>query len=298
HDSDPDDDDDDGDDGDDVALTPADALQYRVAGLDPQTARPPPPFPHAAATRTEPKLSPAAIQKELASLDPPVYASGLSSTARVTSASSQPPTNLRQHHLGVMTAVMHSCLLKGDYQRAGRAWGMILRGNYHGKSMDVRTSGRWGVGAEILLHRYSQKENNAVDLLFTEEGFKAARDYYERLILEYPYRQTHQRFTNSLTFYPAMFGLWIHEICETKNASIAMIEKSSNNTSDLDDDTAESMSDIEDREAQIIAVKAKELKQAKELAQRLDELFLSPPFDKHADLLRLRGMVSLWIGDL
>ena len=35
-----------------------------------------------------------------------------------------------------------------------------------------------------------------------------------------------------------------------------------------------------------------------EIAERLDDLVKSPPFDKQASLLQLRGNVALWISDL
>jgi hypothetical protein len=35
-----------------------------------------------------------------------------------------------------------------------------------------------------------------------------------------------------------------------------------------------------------------------EIADRIDRLIVSPPFDKHTSLLQLRGHVSLWISDL
>jgi hypothetical protein len=56
--------------------------------------------------------------------------------------------------------------------------------------------------------------------------------------------------------------------------------------------------DSEDAEIDMASVIAEELAQAREIANRMDQLIISPPFDKHAELLQLRGMVGLWLGDL
>lgn len=124
-----------------------------------------------------------------------------------------------------MTATLHKCLLAGDYRRAGRAWGLLLRSEVNGHSLEIRNQGRWGIGAEILNHRdsslleHSPRGNEVavhiddgvagIKHMFSREKFQRAQDYYERLILQYPYRKTFAESTNSLDFYPAMFSLWI-----------------------------------------------------------------------------------------
>lgn len=46
------------------------------------------------------------------------------------------------------------------------------------------------------------------------------------------------------------------------------------------------------------AIQVEELAQAMEIAERIDRLISSPPFDKNVSLLLLRGNVSLWVSDL
>lgn len=189
--------------------------------------------------------------------------------------------------------IMHHCLLKGDYQRAGRAWRMILSAGESNTAIDPRPHARWGIEAEMRLHCGS--ENNvdrtinaplldADDAIFTEEGFKAAREYYESLIIKYPFHQSQPRVTNDLTFYPAMFGMWIYEVSQVSRTAIAAAENS---------DSPE-----EEREAQILTARTDELRRAREIAARLDDRLSHPHYDKRADFLHLRGMLHLWIGDL
>ena len=131
----------------------------------------------------------------------------------------------RRQHLAALTATLHRCLLAGDNLRAGRAWGLLLRSEVNGHFLEIRNRGRWGIGAEILYHRNSSLLEHcsradkgvmriddgeaALKHMFTTEGFQQAQDYYERLILQYPYRKSFAENINSLDFYPAMFSLWI-----------------------------------------------------------------------------------------
>src|SRR5690242_3199393 len=111
------------------SFAPTELAQLRVAGLLPDDDYhvPPSPFPHAPASVAKPYLGTAKIQKELAA--PPSRLFTVNSTASRGDHSSRPTEsgNLRRRHLDVLSTVMHTCLLQGDYDRAGRAWGMILR---------------------------------------------------------------------------------------------------------------------------------------------------------------------------
>ncbi|OCK93287.1 uncharacterized protein K441DRAFT_566345 [Cenococcum geophilum 1.58] len=274
-----------------ASLTAAEAAQRRIAGLLPEDELeiPPAPFPHTPASSSKEKQTPTHVQKELADLHPPLYAAANAvSSAELLGGSSSKKENLKQTHLNVLTTILHHCLLEGDYDRAGRAWGMILRSQIAGKPADVRAHGRWGIGAEILLRRNSKQQTRQSQKsrgnsresdndespithedTFSEEGFRLARDYYERLILQHPRRKVHPHSIDEAIFYPAMFSLWIYEVSERSKRTHEMMQ-----------------------------IKNEELRRAREIAERLDHLLVSPPFDKHPDLLQLRGMVGLWIGDL
>ncbi|KAJ6108573.1 hypothetical protein N7523_009896 [Penicillium sp. IBT 18751x] len=292
-----------------LILTPNESHQYRIAGLASNQALPSGNFPHAPGyekdyTFTRRNL-PGQLLRSLPYLDVPLYPP--------QSAALQ--GNVRLQHLSALTAVLHRSLLQGDYTRAGRAWGLLLRDGIRGMPLDIRAQGRWGIGAEILLRRgQSEPLENADErppnalgdhdstLPFTKKGFAEAKEYYERLILNHPFSKPHPNSISALHFYPAMFGLWIYVTQEeSKSTRKNVLERdlSVEEHSDAED----SESDMERREAAkrhtiIAAVRAKELEQAQQIATRMDALLGSPPYADSPQLLELRGMVSLWIGDL
>jgi hypothetical protein len=198
---------------------------------------------------------------------------------------------------------MHRCLLEGDFLRAGKAWGLILRTQISGTPIDPRNHGRWGIGAELLLHRRTRgveqnKQSSSNETTpYTEEGFALAREYYERLIVQHPNRKHVPRAIDELTFYPAMFSLWIYEVCEKSKRARRHFEAEHGASTSDSHLTEESMTS-EDTRADASILAATELQHAKEIGARLDQLIMSPPFDKHVDLLQLRGMVGLWLADL
>ncbi|KAH7121193.1 hypothetical protein B0J11DRAFT_59556 [Dendryphion nanum] len=286
--------------------------RLRVAGLLPEQVAafeiPPGPFPHAPARLPREKFNSTRIQQELARLDPPLFAVNATSESRPVDRADEVPA-LKQTHLGVLTTIMHRCLLEGDYQRAGRAWGIILRTQMAGLPIDPRSHNHWGIGAEILLRRDSQHQPTTIsngdalapdeqlppnqDHPYSEKGFELAREYYERLIVQYPNRKQHRHVVDERTFYPAMFSLWIYEVSEkTRRAKSEHDEHADISFNDSNDMLVGYLPGRFDK------IREDELAQAKEIMQRLDHIIVSPPFDKHADLLQMRGMVGLWVGDL
>jgi hypothetical protein len=265
---------------------------YRVAGWSRQNPLPASSFPHAPAVKAKTRNSHAKhVQKELAGLKPPLYVAPSPELDTVTS--------LRRHHLSVITTILHTSLLRRDYVRAGRAWGMILRTNVLGRPVDVRTHGRWGIGAEILM-RKCPADNTAERKLgdaqiISDEGFEAAKDYYERLILQHPYQKTNPNAISSLTFYPAMFGLCIYEIQQKRKLALQRVRDAS---SDLDHSNSDMSLDQNQDLKDDATLKLSELASAASLADRMDQLMLSPPFDTYPALLQLRASVALWLADL
>lgn len=300
-----------------LILSPDETRQYRVAGLSFNQEIPTGYFPHGpppSPKKSKQADSQAQLIKELSALSPPVYPP--------QSAAQQ--GNLRLNHLAVLTAILHRCLLEGDFIRAGRAWGLLLREEYAGYAIDVRHEGRWGIGAEILLRRDRQlsqqsTEHISVDEdrspppplashgpLFTRKGFEDAKEYYERLIIQHPYRKAAPDAVSSLHFYTAMFGLWIYVVQEESTAAGRLAGQMTDESSDEEQNSDTDISlDGEYRSASgkgrrvaMAQIKQDELKQANQIAARMDEILVSPPFSDTPDLLELRGMVSLWIGDL
>jgi hypothetical protein len=288
---------------DPLVLSPEEAHQYRIAGLPFDQELPGGHFPHAApGAETGGRRYRKDYIKNLSDLSPPLFVP--------QSASQQ--GNLRLRHLAVVTTILHRCLLEGDYVRAGRAWGLILREEMSGRPIDVRLNGRWGIGAEILLRQNSgsasRSESTAVIgsvPVFSRQGFEAAKVYYERLILQYPYRKASPDAVSSLHFYPAMFGLWVYVVQgESSVAREALhIKDDSVPESNSEEDDSMSISETMGEQSRttssrVVEIRLKELDEAQQIAGRMDELLTSPPYSDSPALLRLRGMVALWIGDL
>ncbi|OJD31670.1 transcription initiation factor rrn11 [Diplodia corticola] len=277
----------------------------------------------------EDKFTPAELQRELAALRPPLYTPRLSAAARLPQARAErhprgpslPGTrrpelesddgNHWRHRLvHEKLATMHRCLLQGDYHRAGLVWKEILQIGRGAMKVDERVHARWGLAAEMHLNTPKASAGNLSevpsatidDANFTEDGFKAARLYYERLILDHPFRQSNPKATSALTFYPAMFSLWLYEISQASRAAMTAARRSELDGEDVGSDVASDSEFLKRhtsaREVRILAVRTDELRRAREIAARLDDLLSSPHFDKRPELLHLRGMIAIWIGDL
>lgn len=290
----------------------AELAQLRVAGLLPEEEYrvPPSPFPHAPARLSKPYLGTTKIQKELAGPPSRLYTVNNTASQGEHASSQTEASNLRRTHLNVLSTVMHRCLQEHDYDRAGRAWGMILRTQAtHGNTVDLRNHGRWGIGAEILLRRRphdvasSNQDSDAASAdvdVFSEHGFELAREYYERLIVQHPTRRQAPHAVDQRSFYPAMFSLWIQEVNEkskrARKRNAEEIRRSRSRSMSIDSVYGQKSKD--DARSREDAIQVEELAGAVEIADRLEDLVKSPPFDKQASLLELRGNVALWISDL
>ena len=250
------------------------------------------------------------------------------------------PQTLREQHLNVVNAVLHRSLLRGDFERAAKAWAILLRAEVNGRPYDIRPQNRWGIGAEILLRKYAHTDMPRIrgseeavrgsniksnSQSITPEGIMEAKTYYDRLILQYPARKYDSKSIDSSTFYPAMFGLWIYQVKLQTERAVEALQGQYESCS-AEDDVVSNSEESRPRERlttpqslerelvtgqahgseaehgyaneQVTAIRATELKSAEELAAQLDEVLSSPPHDKNNDLLQLRGMIALWIGDL
>lgn len=255
---------------------------------------------------------------------------------------------LRTRHVGVLTAVLHRCLAEGDIARASRAWSLLLRVQVNGVGMELRESGYWGIGAELLIRQGEKpargllgldgkmREEDVIENDENEEknsteprrwgskaGLERAKDYFERLILQYPYRRQFHNSINALDFWPAMLGCEIYGIQYEQKQALQLLQAQEQNEeftpSDVDNSDNEELAaaDGEDfyhaqekRDQRREARKREHFRQEKELvrgtaltaaekvALRMDELMALPPFSDSHVLLRLRGMVALYVGDL
>jgi hypothetical protein len=283
---------------------------YHVAGLSREHPLPRYPFPHAPVKSAD--VTRRSSQEELAAVNPPLYVPKVDVDDQSTS--------LKRRHLDNITTILHRCMLKGDWERASRAWGLLARTEIGGLGIDVRQHGRWGIGAEILMRREKGKvpeqsaaarrasmddtssiHDEASDLpanrpaqQFADEGFKLAREYYERLVLQYPHTPHTQHTVNAKVFYPALFNIWVYEVqarYQHLRSEASRARRSSSHSIASDD-----ASEHADTASQDLA--NREIADALPIVERLDELLLSPPYDISEPLLRLRGMMGLWLSDL
>ena len=272
---------------------------HHVAGHPKSLPLPDYPFPHAPVKQARRVATSETAQRSLADLKPPLYVPPVPDAEDAR-------TSLRRHHLSVMTTIMHTSLQRGDFIRAGRAWGMILRTEVLGRAIDVRTHERWGIGAEILLRQHNENsaessldehddQSGASEVTFGDEGFDLARKYYERLILQFPYQKTHPNAVSSLTFYPAMYGLGVYQIQQNHKQALQRVETQSPSPSQTHDDLDADETRLESR---ILDVQRHTLDKSTGLADRMNEILLSPPYNSHPPLIQLRAMLALWIVDL
>jgi hypothetical protein len=291
-------------------LSPEETHQYLVAGLGFNEELPGGHFPHGPAKgKSRGVNTRRSTEKQPSSLSP---------HERISQSAAH-EGNLRHQHLAVLTSILDRCLADGDYIRAGRAWGLIIREHFGGRPIDIRIGGRWGIGAEILLRQGLQKSteppesdreaNERTDepneLWFTREGFENAKLYYETLVIQHPYQKRMPSATSALDFYPAMFGLWIyvtHE--ESAHARRRIVKgdlKVTGEASDEEDDQFDPGHHYyrsARHQSMVAGIRANELVEAQKIAARIDEIIVSPPYSDSPELLELRSMVSLWIADL
>ncbi|KAI9761107.1 MAG: hypothetical protein M4579_001259 [Chaenotheca gracillima] len=311
-----------------------DVEQDRVAGQPIDQPLPGNNFPHrgrVAPSREELQRS---LVTELSHVKSTQYASAV--------ANPRTGRDLRRTHLSVITTILHRCLLEGDYIRASRAWGLILRSDIGGRAPDVRGHGRWGIGAELLLRRDGQQrsqdqmqnvepeqsdsgsegpsngtprakaaERHPRSAPWTEEGIARAKDYYERLILQYPFHRRQPQATNPFNFYPAMFALWIYSVQEKgrrgegrrrrkRASSVSSSTRKSRSRSrsrSRSSSPPPSTSEAEEEESQS-ALHSAILDEAVLISARMDDVLSSPPYSDSVPLWHLRGMVALWIYSL
>lgn len=285
-----------------VSLTAHEHAQRRAAGLAPGEDIPDGPFPHH--SKSGPGRGGTAIlsevRRELQDLDVPLPHLDPETYAPQPYRTNKGRTTLREQHVAVLTTLLHTCLGRGDYARAGRAWAFLLRsGNLTRDTnvrkgiagMDLRTQERWGIGSELLMRRQQtsssgkgkahvgeDSDNGYLD--FSDEGFALARRYYERLIVQYPSGARRRIGAQATTFYTAMFSAWIYEVQRRYRHNPTIPPPHHSDSEDEDSEDSPQLRDV----GRII--------------DRVDQIIDSPPYDKNGELLHMRGMLELWVLDL
>ena len=221
--------------------------QYRLAQLSFKKPLPKPPFPHKDTTSAK-----ARKQRSVASV----------------SGTEMLGQSLRIQHIAAMTALLHQCVQKRDWTRARRAFGLLLRTEISGQFIDIRAADLWGIGAEILFRQHPDAGK-----LYSRHGFETAKNYYEALVIRYPWHRSAPDSINSVDFYLAMFSLWIF-VCQA--------EKGFDQEDDgLPHDT-----------------RTQELQEAADILSRLQKITAQAPFANNEHFNKLKTDVQLWHANL
>jgi hypothetical protein len=118
------------------------------------------------------------------------------------------------------------------------------------------------------------------------------------LVLQYPHTPHTQHTVNAKVFYPALFNIWVYEVqarCKHLRAESSKARRSSSYSiaSDNDSELNGSQQALVSRE-----LLTREIADTTAIADRLDQLLLSPPYDISEPLLKIRGMIGLWLSDM
>lgn len=272
---------------------------------------------------------------------------------------SRPPQGhrLRLQHLNVLTAIVHRCLLEGDIPRATRAYSLLLRAEVGGNPVDLKSTGYWGIGAELLVRSSERAKSNKFNFISnpdsdsdeeknnlqipqnqgdedkerewgTKAGRESVKSYYETLIVQYPYKKQFHSYFSSLNFWPAMVACEIYGIQYEQRESLRKINGEKEDGSNSSEEEYNSEDDVyEDaqsdfppstapRSPAVLRQEARQYRRTEKiwtkkdeiriaalgaseaLAARMDTAMNIPPYDKDVSMLRLRGMIALYIGDL
>ncbi|GKT59053.1 hypothetical protein ColTof4_12655 [Colletotrichum tofieldiae] len=228
-----------------------------------------------------------------------------------------------------LVRAIYGFLDKGDVAHAKRAFGILVRSHVHGKPVDIRRNNYWALGAEILMREGGGPLANAANdepgggETYPASNVPRVREYFQDLIQRYPYNFKYRGAVSAVDFWPALLSYEVFQV-HTQHASyLRRLERESE---DWEDDSWQEPSSLgggggggdgmmmedADFKAPIWQPDARDrrLRQARdqirlrtldalrEVAGRMDDLLEGRPFSHSRELLRLRGMVSLYIGDL
>ncbi|KAL3418334.1 hypothetical protein PVAG01_10050 [Phlyctema vagabunda] len=272
-----------------LSLAPSEVLQYRLAGLELDQELPSTKirdFPHRGLPETAParrrrskSRSQSKGRDRFSTFDSVIGEDILQEEVLIEPEKKgrERGPRLRTHHWGVLTTVLHKCLLDGDIPRASRAWALLLRAEIAGKGIEIRQSGYWGIGAELLIrsqeskgkavendqdgdpdhddddddddaHNTESEHTSGEKVWGTPAGIAKAKEYFERLILQHPYMRQYHGSVTALDFYPAMFGCEIYGIQFKHKEALKKISKEEEQEDEDEASSSEESEEDEDEE--------------------------------------------------
>ncbi|KAJ4423752.1 hypothetical protein N0V82_001639 [Gnomoniopsis sp. IMI 355080] len=143
------------------------------------------------------------------------------------------------------------------------------------------------------------------------------RAYLEGLVRQYPYNRQHPNSISDVDFYPVLFGCEFYNTWAEHRLALECLEHESEAWSDdvdmpedpyvmdeynADDYHAEDQIHLTPRDRRLRQSKAElgshALNTMCDVANRMDTLMENAPYKTNVEMLRLRGMVALYVGDL
>ncbi|KAH7313127.1 hypothetical protein BKA65DRAFT_153778 [Rhexocercosporidium sp. MPI-PUGE-AT-0058] len=159
----------------------------------------------------------------------------------------------------------------------------------------------------------------------SKEGLELVKGYYERLILEFPYNRQFQWSVSALDFWPAMVGCEIYGVQIEQKEALRKVERQEQKDDEEDGSGDESLESdeieeenpeedifmmnqrrkekVRQKRVEMRWVERDEIRQtalvaSEKIAAKLDEVMTIPPYSDSHNMLRLRGMLALYVGDL
>ncbi|TDZ27612.1 hypothetical protein CTRI78_v012228 [Colletotrichum trifolii] len=213
---------------------------------------------------------------------------------------------------------------KGDVQSANRAFGILVRSHVHGKPVDIRRNNYWALGAEILMSEGGTSiggdHHNQVSEPYPARNAAKVREYFQDLIQRFPYNFKYRNAVSAFDFWPTLLSYEIYQIHQSHAACLRRLELDAEDWEDeiWQDDSLhsvdETMADAIHPRAGVPLwqtgsrgrrlcherdqIRLQTLDSLRHIANRMDDLLEDRPYSTNPELLRLRGMVSLYMGDL
>ncbi|KAK6361863.1 hypothetical protein TWF730_005575 [Orbilia blumenaviensis] len=191
------------------------------------------------------------------------------------------PTSLQAKHLSNINTLLHLCILRRDWERARRAFRLLLLSDSETDVKNLRLKTIWKLGVEILSWSYqqpvdaeNQQETNNPDGESVAGGdYAKAMEYMGRLFVMYPpYKQyVAGKGANAITILPILMHFEILALHEKLSTALKSGESSV-----------------------VLGV----ISGIDAVTKRLENLQGAPPWVDMGDLWKLRGQLYFWAADL
>lgn len=325
-----------------LSLTPAEIAQYKLAGLELDQELPSiQDFPHRGLRRKTEVVEENLQDKRSQAQDVNTFGTQKQEESDLEQEGDAQKVakgheGLRLQHFKVLVAMLHKCLQDGDIQRALRAWSILLRLQFKGEEIDIRSTGYWAIGAELLVRSETRSrpadldehEEEVVDESLahrdgvgewgTQNGRQRATEFLGKLILEYPPTPQYPTSTSAKDFWPSMLAIEIYgmdfehkkvlrEIAKRKAAQLQAIEDDINAEESTYGYSADALEERSIREKLEVEDQAwierdqacqTTLAAAQGLVSRVDELLGSTTYASNLGMIEIRAHLTMYIADL